>query len=162
MFEKFLCLRVSYCPFFVLNLYDPNFSSDDCNHPKVINHKTHPSTFTDGDSSSGDEEETNMIYQVLKIALPVLSGLFIIGLVIFYGYHYRTNYSQDCCTFIFYEYQWGFQRVKWDASFRWLCRPNSTWGSKGTTTIEKTHLTLGSLRYLKTGIRICRSNLTRM
>ena len=77
----------------------PNFSSDDCNHPKVINHKTHPSTFDDNDLSTGEEEETNMIYQVLKIALPVLSGLFIIGLVIFYGYHYRTNYSQDCWTF---------------------------------------------------------------
>lgn len=69
-------------------------ASDDCNHPKVINHKTHSSTFTENESSPEDEEETNMIYQVLKIALPVLSGLFIIGLVIFYGYHYRTNYSQ--------------------------------------------------------------------
>ena len=116
---------------------DPYFSSDDCNHPKVINHKTHPSTFTDGDSSSGDEEETNMIYQVLKIALPVLSGLFIIGLVIFYGYHYRTNYSQDCCTFIFYEDQSVFVRVKSDVFSRWLCRPTSAWGS-GTTMIEKT------------------------
>ena len=87
---------------------NPNFSSDDCNHPKVINHKTHPSTFADDDSSPGDEEETNMIYQVLKIALPVLSGLFIIGLVIFYGYHYRTNYSQDCCTSIFH----GFLRAQ--------------------------------------------------
>ena len=86
----------------------PNFSSDDCNHPKVINHKTHPSTFADDDSSPGDEEETNMIYQVLKIALPVLSGLFIIGLVIFYGYHYRTNYSQDCCTSIFH----GFRELR--------------------------------------------------
>ena len=87
---------------------NPNFSSDDCNHPKVINHKTHPSTFADDDASPGDEEETNMIYQVLKIALPVLSGLFIIGLVIFYGYHYRTNYSQDCCTSIFH----GFLRAQ--------------------------------------------------
>jgi len=49
-----------------------------------------------------------MIYQVLKIALPVLSGLFIIGLVIFYGYHYRTNYSQDCCTFFLH----GFLRAQ--------------------------------------------------
>ena len=138
-----LARKLSTPPLYVEFLtpsYDHNFSSDDCNHPKVINHKTHPSTFTDGDSSTGDEEETNMIYQVLKIALPVLSGLFIIGLVIFYGYHYRTNYSQDCCTFIFYEDQSVF--VKSDVFSRRLCRPTSAWGSIGTAMIEKTRLNL--------------------
>ena len=34
------------------------------------------------------------------------------------------------------------QKLKRDASSRWSFRPNSTWSSIVTTTIEKTHLTL--------------------